>query len=64
MYYLLFSHCKNCKTRQTTDDNTAHAPKDTKTHSEDVLFIAFPLQKYLHERVTLLRYTLIACILS
>ena len=31
---------KNCKARQTTHDNIAHAPKATNTHSEDVLLIA------------------------
>jgi hypothetical protein len=31
--------------------------KATYTHSEYVLFIAFPLQQWLHERASLLRYT-------
>jgi len=36
----------------------------THTHSEYVTFIAFPLQQCLHERVLLLRYTYIACLVS
>jgi hypothetical protein len=35
--------------------------KATNTHSERVILIAFPLQKLLQERVSMLRYTLIAC---
>jgi hypothetical protein len=37
-------------------------PKATNTHSEYAIFIAFPLQQWLHERATLLRYTYIVCI--
>jgi len=36
--------------------NACWIPKSTKTHSEYVLLIAFPLQ-WLHERASLLRYT-------
>jgi hypothetical protein len=32
-------------------------PKATNTFSEHVIFIAFPLQQWLHERVSMLRYT-------
>ena len=35
-------------------------PKATYTHSEYVIFIAFPLQQWLHERASMLRYTYIA----
>jgi len=34
--------------------------KDTNTHSEYVTFIAFPLQQWVHERASVLRYTYIA----
>ena len=34
--------------------------KATDTHSEYVILIAFPLQQWLHERVSMLRYTYIA----
>ena len=34
--------------------------KATNTHSEHVILIAFPLQQYLHERASMLRYTYIA----
>jgi hypothetical protein len=36
-------------------------PKATNTHSEYVILIAFPLQQWLHERASMLRYTYIAC---
>jgi len=35
--------------------------KATNTHSEYVILIAFPLQQWLHERASMLRYTYIAC---
>jgi hypothetical protein len=35
-------------------------PKATDTHSEYVILIAFPLQQWMHERVSMLRYTHIA----
>ena len=38
--------------------------KATNTHSENVIFIAFPLQQWLHERASLLRYTYIGCIVT
>jgi hypothetical protein len=37
-------------------------PKATDTHSEYVILIAFPLQKWLRERASLLHYTYIACL--
>jgi len=37
-------------------------PKATNTNSEYAIFIAFPLQQWLHECASLLRYTYIACI--
>jgi len=36
-------------------------PKAKNTPSEYVLLTAFPLQRWLHERVSMLRYTYIAC---
>jgi hypothetical protein len=38
--------------------------KATNTHSEYVIFIAFPLQQWLHEHVLMLCYTYIACLTS
>ena len=32
-------------------------PKDTNTHSQYATLIPFPLQQRLHERVSMLRYT-------
>ena len=32
-------------------------PKATNTHPEYVTLIAFPLQQWLHERASMLRYT-------
>jgi hypothetical protein len=37
-------------------------PKATNTHLKYVVVIVFPLQKWLHERTSLLRYTYIACL--
>jgi hypothetical protein len=37
-------------------------PKDRNTNSEYVLLIAFPLQQWLNERVSMLCYTYIACL--
>jgi len=36
-------------------------PKTKNTHSEYVIFIAFPLQHWLHARGSMLRYTYTAC---
>ena len=54
--------------RQATEDNTIRCmriacwiPKATNTHLEYVIFIAFPLQQWLHERASLLRYTYVHC---
>ena len=38
-------------------------PKATNTHPEYVLLIAFPQQQWLHERVSMLRYTYFGCII-
>jgi len=38
-------------------------PKATDTHSEYVIFIALPLQQWLHERASMLRYTYIVVLL-
>jgi hypothetical protein len=37
-------------------------PLGTNTHSENVILISFPLQQWLQERVSTLRYTYPACI--
>ena len=37
-------------------------PKATNTHSEYVVLIALPLQQWLHERASVVRYTHIACL--
>ena len=39
-------------------------PKDTKTHSEYVIIIALTLQRWLHERASVLHYTYIACLVD
>jgi len=53
---------KRCRAGQATDDDMAHALcmlniKATKTHSEYVIFTAFPGQQWLNELASLLRYT-------
>ena len=57
------------RARQATDDNiiwrmriACWIAKTTDPHSEYVMFIAFPLQQWLHERAPVLRYTYIACL--
>ena len=54
------------KAGQVTDDNTilrmriaCWIPKATNTHSEYVTVIVFPLQQWLPETVSLLRYALL-----
>jgi len=42
--------------------NACSILKATNTHSEYVIFIVFPLQQWLHERASLLRYTCTGCI--
>jgi len=37
-------------------------PKAADRQSEYVILIAFPLQQWLHERATVLRYAYIACL--
>jgi len=37
-------------------------PKATNTHTGYVILIVFPLQQWLHERASMLRYTYIACL--
>jgi len=39
-------------------------PTATNTHSEYVILINFPLQKWLHKRASLLRYTYTACLVK
>ena len=39
-------------------------PKATNTHSEYLILIAFPLQQWLHERASMLRYTYSACLVE
>jgi hypothetical protein len=39
-------------------------PKATNAHTNCVILIAFPLQQWMHERASLLRYTYIACLVS
>ena len=41
---------------------TCWIPKAIHTQSEYVILIAFTLQKWLHERASVLRYTYIACL--
>ena len=58
---------KFCRAGQVTDENMVHAHSvlDIKgykyTHSGGVILVAFPLQQWLHERASMLRYTYIAC---
>ena len=58
-------------TRQVPDGNIVRRTlfacwitKATYTHSEYVILITFPLQQWLHERASMLRYTYIACLIT
>ena len=42
----------------------ARVTNTTKTRSGYVIVIAFPLQQWLHERTSMLRYTYISCIVK
>ena len=61
------SEKKYCGAGYATDDNTAHAhcmlvtEGYKHTHNGCVTVIAFPLQKWLHERASMLRYKYLAC---
>jgi hypothetical protein len=62
---------KHGRARQATDDNmTRHMrfacwmTKATNTHSEYVELIAFPRYRWLCERVSVLRYTYISCVIT
>jgi len=53
-----------CRVGQATDDNmiwhmhiACWIPKATSTYSEYVTSLAFPLQQWLYEHASLLRYT-------
>jgi hypothetical protein len=58
------------KSYQATDDNiirrmrfACRITKATDTHSEYVILIAFPLQHWLSERASILRYNTLSCFL-
>jgi hypothetical protein len=59
-----------CRTGQATNGNMAHAHcmldiygyKYARTHTGCVILIAFPLQQWLHEQASMLRYTYIGCL--
>ena len=59
-----------CRAGQATDGNMARANcmlgdwGYRHTHSQYVILIAFPVQQWLHERVSMLRYTYIASIVK
>ena len=57
-----------CRTGQAIDGSITRRmrfacwiTKATDTHSEHVILTALPLQKWLHERAFMLRYTYVAC---
>ena len=58
---------KYCRAGQATDESITPLkhiafwiPKATNTHSEYVVLIGVPLQKWLHEHASMLRYTYVA----
>jgi len=59
---------KYCRAWQATDDKMEHAncmlDIQGYKHTIRICNTAFPLQKWLHEHASLLRYTYIACIVE
>jgi hypothetical protein len=58
---------KFCRSGQATDCNMGHAHcifKVTNTHSEYVTLTAFPLQQWLHERASVLSYSILSLLLK
>jgi len=59
---------KYCRAGLATYDKMAHArcmldsEGDKHTHTGYVILLAFPLQQWLHERASVLRYTYIVCL--
>jgi len=60
---------KYCRDGQAAYDNiirrmriTCWITKATNTHSQCVIFMAFPLQQWLYERASILLYTYVACL--
>ena len=57
LYAIIFFYCaiyditwkKYCRAGQTRDDNMPTHTQATNTHQEYVIFIALPLQQWLHE---------------
>ena len=59
---------RHCRAGQSKDDSILRRMriaccirKASNSHSEYVILIALQLQQWLHERVSMLRYTFIAC---
>jgi hypothetical protein len=66
VYEIMWKNAVDPDRLQTTTRRMRMAcwiPKATKTHSEYVILIAFPLQQWLHERASVLLYTYIARVL-
>ena len=59
---------KHFRAGQATDHNTAHAHcllnKRLQAQSEYVIIVAFPLQQWLHERASMLRYSALSVLLN
>jgi len=57
---------KYCRAGQATDGDMVHAQcmldAQGYKHTGCVILTAFPLQKWLHEHASMLRYTYIACL--
>ena len=59
---------KYCTARQATDDMiwrmriACWIPKATDTHLQYVILIVFPLQQWLHDSASILRYKYMGCL--
>ena len=56
---------EKCRARQATDDTriACWISKAEDTHSQCVILIVIPLQQWLHEGASVLRYTYTACLI-
>jgi len=55
---------KYCRAREATDDNVADIAFCVLNASEYVILIAFLLQQWLHECVSVLCYAYIGCVIA
>jgi hypothetical protein len=60
-HFTIWCMLSACWIPKATNTHSGWIPKATNTHSEYVIPIVFPLQQWLHEGASKLRYTYIGC---